>query len=128
MRRRNLGLVHRHNGGQHADAETSHDSAQHHHAHVDSKGLQGAAHKEDAGSIEYCFSSANDIANAADHQGRDEGTNLEDGYHGPDLGLGRLIEVFHKVITSGSGCQPSSRYCAVTRGGVTYMMMPDMTP
>ena len=90
---RNFRLIYRHNGGQRTDAKTSHDTADHHHGHVESKGLQTTTDEEDGGAVKNCPTTTDDIAYAAYQQRRDEGTDFENSYHGSDGRWRRLAKV-----------------------------------
>lgn len=101
MRRRDLRLVHRNDGGQRANAYTSNDSAEHHHGHACREGLQGASNEEDHGPVEDGAPSTNHVSNFSDEKGRYKGTDLENGNHSPYLGPRWLVEVGPEVGAAG---------------------------
>lgn len=97
MRGGDFGLVDGHNGGEHTNTETGNDTAKHHHGHRVGEGLESATNEKNARAIEDGLSSPDDISDAADNQGRDEGTNLEDSNHSTYIGFGRMAKVVHEV-------------------------------
>jgi hypothetical protein len=122
--RRDLRLVDGNNGRQGSHTETGDDSAQHHHGHAVCTRLQSSTDDEDQGAVQDCLASAEDVANAADTQGRYESADLEDGNHGAQLGGGRLVEVGLEVHAA-TVCQSKPGVGGI---GAAHVIIPDMTP
>ncbi|CAF3586423.1 unnamed protein product [Fusarium graminearum] len=68
VRRRNLGLVNRHDSRECTNAKTGNETAGHHHRHRSSQCLECTSDEEDARTVENSPSSSDNISNATDHQ------------------------------------------------------------
>ena len=101
MWRRDFGLVDRHNGRQHTDTEAGDDSAGHHDGHIGGEGLEGTPDEEDARTVQDGLSPAKEVTDAANHQGRDQSPDFENGYHGAHLGLGGLVKIVYEMRAAG---------------------------
>lgn len=108
------------------DAEARHDSAKHHDFKASSTRLDGSSEAEDGGAPEEGPPSPEDVPDPAGSQRGHESPNLEDGDHGPDLVLCRIVKVgfevavgmygVRNIVTSGislassASCQRTIRF------------------